>query len=88
MQDGSRLRWTTETFLSVIPGPLHRSALVLEQLAVHGVGHVPLERTDGVLLRLALGDLAVEVGAALGVQAADLAHSGDVQGVFSLRFPR
>ena len=52
-----------------------------EQLAVDGVADVAFEGADGVLLGLALGELALEAGAALGVGLADLADRGEVQGV-------
>jgi hypothetical protein len=42
---------------------------------------VAFERADRVLLGLALGQLALEVRAALGVALADLADGGQVQGV-------
>jgi hypothetical protein len=65
------------------PGPaLSLGAVgVDEELAVDRVADVALERADRVLLGLALGQLALEVCAALGVALADLADGGQVQGV-------
>jgi len=54
---------------------------VEEQLAVDDVAEVPLQRADGVLLGLALGQLAFEVGPALGAAMPDLADGGQVQSV-------
>ena len=52
------------------PGPAYwLGGGVDEELAVDGVADVALQRADGVLLGLALGELAVEVGAALGAAA-------------------
>jgi hypothetical protein len=65
------------------PGPaLSLGAVgVDEELAVDRVADVALERADRVLLGLALGQLALEVRAALGVALADLADGGQLQGV-------
>jgi len=57
-----------------------RAVGVGEELAVGGVVDVALQRTDGVFL-VCLGELAVEVDAAIGVQLANLADRGQVQRV-------
>jgi hypothetical protein len=78
----SRPRWLQESRPSVLPGPLPAGAFgVDKELAVDGVADMTLERPEGFLLGLALGDFAVEVGAALGVGLADLADGGHVDGV-------
>lgn len=55
-----------------------------QQLAVDGVADVALQRTDRFLLRLSLGDLALEVGASVRPRLADLADGGHVDGVVEL----
>ena len=57
---------------------------VEDELAVDGVAHVALEGSQGFLLRLALGELAVEVGAPFRVAMADLADGGEVDAVVLL----
>ncbi len=54
-----------------------------EELAVHRVREPALEAADGLLLGLALLDLAQVVGPPRCVEA-DLADGGDVQGVVEL----
>jgi len=46
-----------------------------------GVTDLPLQRAQGFLAGLALGQLLVEVGAALAVPVADLGDRGHVDGV-------
>src|SRR5918994_540209 len=78
----------SESLPSVLPGPLSPGVGgVDEQLSVDGVAHVALERAEGFLLGLALGDLAVEVGATVGVGLADLADGGEVDGVVQAPVP-
>ena len=43
-----------------------------DQLVVEGVGDLALERANRFTLGLALADLAIEVGPAIGVRLADL----------------
>jgi hypothetical protein len=54
---------------------------VAVQLPVDGVADLAFERAQGFFLGLALGDLAVEVGATVGVGLADLADRREMQGV-------
>ena len=52
---------------------------VEEQLPVDDVAEVSLQGPDGVLLGLALGQLAFEVGPPVGAAMTDLADGGHVQ---------
>jgi hypothetical protein len=70
-----------ESFPSVLPDLLSG---VEKQLAVDGVRDLTLERPQGLLLRLALGNLAVEVDPSLGAGVADLSDRGHVEGVVEL----
>ena len=70
-----------ESSLSVLPDPLSG---VEEQLAVDGVGDLTLEGSNRFLLRLALGDLALEVDPALRVRIADLGDRCHVDVVIEL----
>jgi len=54
---------------------------------VEGVADAALEGAEGLLGGLALGDLAVVVGAAWAVAVADLGDSGHVDGVVHLAVP-
>ena len=70
-----------ESLPSVLPGPLSPGALrVDEELPVGGVAHLSLERAKCLLLRLALGDLAVEVGPTFCVAKSDLGDRDDDNG--------
>jgi hypothetical protein len=53
-------------------------------LPVHGVADLALQRSARFLVRLAVGDLAVEVDTAVGVGLAQLADRGHVDGVVQL----
>jgi hypothetical protein len=52
-----------------------------DELAVDGVADVSLQRADGVLLGLAIGELALEIDAPVGAGLADLTDRREVQGV-------
>ena len=78
----SRPRWTTESFLGVLPGPLFGSGVgdplgVLDEVCVDPVGDTPFEGTDRFFVGFAFGDLAVVVDAALAT-GADLNHGRDM----------
>jgi hypothetical protein len=51
---------------------------------IYGVGHVPLERPDGLPLGLLLGHLLLEVDPSFRVLLADLADGHHVDGVVEL----
>ena len=70
-----------ESFPSVLPDLLSG---VEKQQAVDGVGDLTLERPQGLLLRLALGNLAVEIDPSFGARVADLSDRGHVEGVVEL----
>jgi hypothetical protein len=55
-----------------------------EQLAEEGVGDLALERANRFTLGLALGDLAIEIGTAIGMGLADLRDGRNVDGVVEL----
>ena len=59
-----------------------------EELAVDRVANVPLKRADGFPLRLALGNLPLEVRPTLRVDLVDLADGHHVDGMVSWRLPR
>jgi hypothetical protein len=55
-----------------------------DQLTVESVGDLALQGANSFTLRLALGDLAIEVGPAVGVGLADLGDGSYVDGVVEL----
>ena len=64
------------------PGPLLGG--VEEQLAIDGVGDVPLERPDRLSLGLAFGHLLLEVGPTVRVRLSDLADGHHVDRMVEL----
>jgi hypothetical protein len=69
----------SESFPFVLPGPSALPASrVGEESSVDGVAHVPFQRAERFLVGLAFGDLAIEVGAALGMRLAELADCDHV----------
>ena len=59
----------------------------MAEAGVDGVADPPLERPDRCFAGVALGDLAVVVGAAGTVAMADLGDGGYVDGVIESRLP-
>ena len=60
---------------------MRRTFGVVAETGVEGVADPPFERPDRFLAGMAFGDLAVVVGAAVGVTVADLGDGGHVDGV-------
>jgi hypothetical protein len=57
---------------------------VFDHAGVEGVANAALEASEGLLVALALGHLAVVVGAALAVPVPDLGDRGHVDGVVEM----
>jgi len=66
---------------SRVPRPGCGAPCVGLQPGEDGVADLPLQRAQGLLVRLALGQFLVEAGAALAVAVADLSDCGHVDGV-------
>ena len=73
-----------ESSRSVLPDPLSG---VEDELSVHGVADLALERAEGFFLGLALGDLSLEVDASDGRRIADLGNGGHAERVVELTVP-